>query len=130
MKGQSETMQVCIFTVVSSICPHYLQETPVHAENKGLLAASEEQRSSLQVSVVQSRKDAVDQHILLDERLSKQELASERLLDAQQKRADTAENETKQARMSSSRHEGLNAVRHQPMAYTDPRMSMTHLILG
>lgn len=76
-----------------------MQEKLVRAENRcaGLLAASEEQRSSLQASVVQARKDAVDQRILLDERLSKQESASERLHDAQQKRADAAENETRQA---------------------------------
>ncbi|KAM6497574.1 hypothetical protein JOM56_008047 [Amanita muscaria] len=75
-----------------------MQEKLVRAENRyaGLLASSEEQRSSLQASVVQARKDAVDQRILLDERLSKQESASERLHDAQQKRANAAENETKQ----------------------------------
>jgi len=68
---------------------------------KAEIAIVQEQRAGLQECLNQARQDAVEQRTLLDERLSRQESASEKLLEAQQRRAEIAENAAAQAKLQA-----------------------------
>jgi hypothetical protein len=68
---------------------------------KAEIAIVQEQRAGLQECLNQARQDAVEQRTLLDERLSRQESASEKLLEAQQRRAEVAENAAAQAKLQA-----------------------------
>lgn len=65
---------------------------------KAEIVIVQEQRAGLQACLNQARQDAVEQRALLDERLSRQEAASEKLLEAQRKRAEGAEDAAVQAK--------------------------------
>lgn len=73
---------------------------------KAEIAIVQEQRAGLQECLNQARRDAVEQRTLLDERLSRQESASEKLLEAQQRRAEVAENAAAQAKLQAEAAKG------------------------
>ena len=73
---------------------------------KAEIAIVQEQRAGLQACLNQARQDAVEQRTLLDERLSRQESASEKLLEAQRKRAEVAEHAAAQAKLHADTMKG------------------------
>ena len=73
---------------------------------KAEIVIVQEQRAGLQACLNQARQDAVEQRALLDERLSRQESASEKLLEAQRKRAEGAEHAAVQAKHHADTMQG------------------------
>ncbi|KAF8327823.1 hypothetical protein F5887DRAFT_163239 [Amanita rubescens] len=97
-REQLEVLQERIIRVESE---HAGQLESVKEKLKAEIAIVQEQRAGLQECLNQARQDAVEQRTLLDERLSRQESASEKLLEAQQRRAEVAENAAAQAKLQA-----------------------------
>ncbi|KAF8624937.1 hypothetical protein AX17_006963 [Amanita inopinata Kibby_2008] len=96
MKEQIQNIQE---RLIASERKHAGEMEAAKEKFKGELAIIQEQRAALQASLNQAIQNTAEQRSLLDERLSKQEAATERLLGAQEKRAAAAEKEATQAKL-------------------------------
>ncbi|KAK2467173.1 hypothetical protein APHAL10511_000722 [Amanita phalloides] len=87
--------------IIRSESKHAAQLESEKEKLKAAIAVAREQHAGLQTLLNQAREDAVEQRTLLDERLSREEKANERLLEVQQRRAEVAENAASEAKLNA-----------------------------